>query len=501
MNYNLLEEEWLPVLCKSGKFRRVGIIEALAQAHLIRQIAASNPMDRVAILRFLLALLYWCQGKVDDMNALPGGLIPEGWISFLKNHKDLFDFDQWGGKNRFNLEPDIEAAAKLFHDLPSGTNIAHFRHVRDFYDGLCLACCAMGLLRWSAFATASKKGKHAQMTACIHGNRPAYSIRDGANLLETLWLNWPTSSPVNDDAPVWEEADKNSSPGFLKGMTWRSRRILLAPPDAQGNRIFSAGLCCYCGEPTKHLVKEIIFHPGWERPSKEPWWDDPYLLRVENKDKKEKVNKIAPYLPGPNDALEDHAATWRSVLQGLLQYLVVNHADSSKFHITLVGTSQELYKHAETLVTSMPSLAPNAIQGLLKELEWLKEVTGKTTSARTREWERKPKGHVVIDALCSPAAKGQALRSGLCASSFLAEKELERAFERLIQKLATADPADTDAHAQLLKNWRERVCEIILRNVRKVVDFTATGSPLRRREARHQVNEAIRELSLKKGGK
>ena len=35
---------------------------SLKQAR-IRQIAASNPMDRMAILRFLLALLYWCKGN------------------------------------------------------------------------------------------------------------------------------------------------------------------------------------------------------------------------------------------------------------------------------------------------------------------------------------------------------------------------------------------------------------------------------------------------------
>ncbi len=61
MNYNLIEEKWIPVLWRDGSTGRVGIREALAQAHHIRQIAASNPMDRLAILRFLLALLYWCK--------------------------------------------------------------------------------------------------------------------------------------------------------------------------------------------------------------------------------------------------------------------------------------------------------------------------------------------------------------------------------------------------------------------------------------------------------
>lgn len=63
MNYNLLEEKWIPVLYKDGIAAHVNLLEAFTQASRIREIAASNPMDRVAILRFLLALLYWCKGN------------------------------------------------------------------------------------------------------------------------------------------------------------------------------------------------------------------------------------------------------------------------------------------------------------------------------------------------------------------------------------------------------------------------------------------------------
>jgi len=50
MTYNLLDEKWIPVLYRDGRYERVGIRKALADAGRIRQIAASNRMERVAEL-------------------------------------------------------------------------------------------------------------------------------------------------------------------------------------------------------------------------------------------------------------------------------------------------------------------------------------------------------------------------------------------------------------------------------------------------------------------
>lgn len=63
--FNLLESPWIPVLWRDGCVGRVGIRCALTEAGRIRQIAASNPMDNVALLRFLLAVLMWCKSELD----------------------------------------------------------------------------------------------------------------------------------------------------------------------------------------------------------------------------------------------------------------------------------------------------------------------------------------------------------------------------------------------------------------------------------------------------
>jgi hypothetical protein len=395
-------------------------------------------------------------------------------------------------------------ATNLLHDLPSGTNVAHFWHVRDFRDGLCPACCAMGLLRWASFASASKKGPKEQMTASLHGNTPSYTMRSGANLFETLWLNWPVAKPIEGGAPLWEDDTESSGPCVLKVLTWRSRRVLLAAPYVNGDRDFSVGSCCYCDHSTHRLVKSMLFRPGWRRPSKEPWWDDPHLFRIITRDEKGREKRTVPRLAGPDDPLEAHATVWQSVLQGLLQFPYRSGAGVAQFDTVLVGASQELYKDARTQSATIPPLQQTTAQTLLGEKDWLRELTWRTVSARTRDWHKRPKGHAVIDALCSSAAKGYAIRSSLCAASFLAESELEQAFRKLTQGLAAAGLSEAACRAEVLQEWREDAGEILCRDVARIAELTARGSPLRRLEAKDRGTEAVRtaqsRLSFQKEG-
>jgi len=82
MPFNLLTEAWIPVLWIDGQPGRVGIRDALTRAGMIRQIAASNPMDNVALLRFLLAVLHWCKSTrtEGDIALEDAEGIPEEWL-------------------------------------------------------------------------------------------------------------------------------------------------------------------------------------------------------------------------------------------------------------------------------------------------------------------------------------------------------------------------------------------------------------------------------------
>lgn len=69
MDFNLLDSPWIPVIYADGRCMRVGIKKALEHAGRIRQIAAANPMDRLAILRLLVAIIYWCKGSPTGAQA------------------------------------------------------------------------------------------------------------------------------------------------------------------------------------------------------------------------------------------------------------------------------------------------------------------------------------------------------------------------------------------------------------------------------------------------
>ncbi len=501
-NCNLLVEPWIPVLYTNGKPDRVGIWKALTEAVRIRQIAASNPMDNVALLRLLLALLQWCKPSMSDeerkmLEEAEG--IPDTWLKKrlggnerpnvvfdLLNSNGGFFQDQGAGGVRVSV-------MNLMHDVPSGSKIAHFRHTRDESAGMCLPCCAMGLVRWTCVASAGTAGAGQSMTASINGNTPAYSVPEGSNLLTTLLFTWPFDHLVQGDVPVWDAAEEHSPLGFLKGMTWRTRRILLAPPSGTSKRDLSRGSCSYCGQPTETLVRTILFRPGWKRPSKEPWSEDPHLLQIMRRNgPRAKEKKTVPMWPNPNEPLEEHAGIWRMVLQGLLQRAVDSETGPITCYTMLLASSQALYKHVGIHRTELPKMSADVAERLSSELTWLTETIWITVSARARNWSKPPRGDALVAALCAPGAKGRTLRSGLCARSALTEGELERAFLKLAHGLADGGLGATKAPQQVVDNWRGHVSDILRKHVQEVIVATTPGSQLRRQEAVQKADSAVR---------
>jgi CRISPR type I-E-associated protein CasA/Cse1 len=276
MNYSLLVEPWIPVLWSDGKCGRVGINDALVRASCIRQIAASNPMDRVAIVRFLLALLYWCKGNPPDKgSAITGSAFPAEWFSKLDDNKDCFNL--LGEGRRFYQDRDAQrsrAATDLIQEIPTGNNFWHFRHSIDQEDGLCPACCAMGLLRLPLFSVSGLP----DLKSGINGTPPLYVVPCGRSLLETLQANWATYTDLGE--PTWVRPDIRITPGqdvpLLTGLTLLSRRVWLHDLEQPGS-------CVGCGAETA-LIRKCMFQSAGAQ--KNDRWNDPHVVYSEEMPRK-----------------------------------------------------------------------------------------------------------------------------------------------------------------------------------------------------------------------
>lgn len=256
--YNLLHEGWIPVLYADGNAAHIGIRKALKDAGKIRQLAASNPMDRVALLRFLIAVLLWCKDDETPLETLKqrGAVIPEAWLAKLKTYETAFNL--LGDSGRFYQDAsiaDIEPRpiADLLVEYPGADSVNHMRHVvHDGSYGFCPACCALGILRLSVWAPANR-----YYPASINPGSAAYAYAEGKNLLSTLLENLPEDiGPAGK--PPWLLQEPPTSPDSIARLAWRPRKLWLIAGHETGS-------CDNCG---KHgaLISSLCNEGGWPTP-------------------------------------------------------------------------------------------------------------------------------------------------------------------------------------------------------------------------------------------
>ena len=362
-SYNLLGEKWIPVLFNNGKFERVGIKQALTEAHQIRQIAASNPMDRVAIIRFLLALLYWCKGNPpDNEKAMSADSFPKDWFQKLDDNKECFNLLGEGKRfYQYKIPGDKQATINyLIHEIPTGINFWHFRHATEELNGLCPACCALGLLRLPIFSTSGGRGK----SPGINAKPPIYIIPIGQLLASTIRLSWRQVSNLGEPAwknPALQLPNRGEVP-LLTGLTWLPRRVWLDNPEE------TEDICISCGRK-EYLIKHCIFagigttKSGEDSPGR--IWKDPQVI-YEQTNKGDIVSLHAKDALGADDAA---AGQWAEILAR-----VVGKNEPGKLWVVGFSTVQnDKYLEATEWLIPLSNL-PEQPQKLIQKIEqWIKE--------------------------------------------------------------------------------------------------------------------------------
>jgi len=388
MNYNLLEEEWIPVLYRCGKWTRVGIRKALEDAGRIRQIAASNPMDRVAILRFLLAILYWCRGNPpDDVSAKFDDTFPADWFSKLDANRECFNLLGEGERFYQYRKPKdkLLTANYLIHEIPTGTSKWHFRHSTDKVDGLCPACCAVGLLRLPLFATSGGQGK----SPGINAKPPVYVIPVGVSLAATLRLSWRQVSNLGSAA--WEKPDtvlpKTGEVPLLVGLTWLPRRVWLGNPEGPEAK------CISCGR-TEHLIRLCVFAGIGSTKTDGPGriWRDPHVLYATSS-RGDVTSVHAGNALGASDAAAGH---WARIVAGMLQKEEAPNASISTWIVGFSTVQNDKYLEAMERLIPFPC-SPVEIQESVEKVErWQKEGSNLARKLQPPDEKKSSRKHVEI---------------------------------------------------------------------------------------------------------
>jgi hypothetical protein len=533
MEYNLLDEGWIPVLYRDGRWERVGIRKALEEADQIRQIAASNPMDNVALLRFLLAVLVWCRGELteNDRKRLEGETdgIPGDWLKKLDEYKEKFKllgderrfyqdksilddlltakqkkWDDQRKKAKSQKAPktprptsldddDFRPVGDLLIEFPTETKIAHLRHVRDKEYGFCPGCCALGIVRFSTFANAYGGGRY---TSAVNGPTPAYAIPQGATLLRTLLLNWPMDAVMKRDPP-WL-CDEEPSLRDLDAITvfaWRSRRLWL------GERGSNEEPCAYCGERDQ-LTKQVAFTGNWKPPfqtrgtQKKFWEPDPHLI-LERRAKgdsesdeeddaasgSEREASTAPAgqvatisFPSPSRSVTGRAGFWRRALAAAITESRPTGSITVPLAITVAGPAANKGLYQDATAFSLPSISVDAQAALRIAVDFVREVTVQLVG-------------ILRQSTPNPQRQHPNRKAALDARSALLETHLRRQFDEWVSKRMPP----SGARSLAFQFWREGLIEHLRPVVEGVVAATTCGSSLRREEARRLAGLALWE--------
>ncbi len=508
-SFCLIDEPWIPILRLDGRFERVGIRVVLTEAARIRQLAATNPMDNVALLRFLLAVLYWCEENPPQK--VPGGRFPSDWFSKLDDNKDCFNllgdgkrfyqeknilddllkakqktWDDNRKKAKSNKAPKRERPTSLDRDdyrpigdllveFPTETKIAHLRHVRDKQYGLCPACCALGIIRFSTFANAYGGGRY---TAAVNGPTPTYVLAVGATLLDSLMLNWPTDVSPACGQPGWlsNKAPASSQLNALVVFSWRSRTLWLG--DCGG----ADEICSYCGERVR-LIRELAFSGNWKPPfmgggKQKKFWDcDPHLVLEQPSAKDGRPEDDPPAddetaegpksrktkspatigFPPPGASCAAHSRFWRRALLALsAKPPDPQHGSRQPIVVAGPAANKGLYQDATSLALHQPSA--DDVPDLAGQSKSVESLLGALRSATLNPKRKHPERKAALDALSSSLEAK--LRGAWNGGNFDA-----KSYERLLQCVTET-----------------------------VVSSTTPGSPLRRREALHNAREAARRV-------
>ncbi|MGW0195901.1 type I-E CRISPR-associated protein Cse1/CasA [Nonomuraea sp. NPDC003201] len=261
-SFDLLTQPWIPVVGLDGRATAKGLVDVIAEAHMIRRISAEAPTMTAALYRLVLAVFHRAYGPPNERawrDLWEAENIPADPLrKYLERHRDRFDL--FHPEVPFMQCVDLRSltpatAAKLVPYRAVGNNVTLFDHTTS---GDTVVLTPHEAARWlvtlqafdpGGMKTPYEKDKSSERAPC---NWFGVVLVEGRNLKETILLNTLVYLPdyekprmtTPDDRPVWEEQtgpsprpDKRTVRGWTDLLTWPSRRVLLSTSGSGNNRV------------------------------------------------------------------------------------------------------------------------------------------------------------------------------------------------------------------------------------------------------------------------
>lgn len=221
MGFNLCDAPWIPI---AGRAERMSLTELFSGQSPGR--LAGNAVDKIVILRFLLAVIH-AANRIEDLDAW-AALTPEimaaNTRAYLEKHRDYFDL--YGDRPFLQFPQLTKGKIKNFYDADglnnrsvlSGWGLALARPLSDAETAILLlrnACFAKGGKRFDKELCLSQgvvKGKTGKWGTLLGKNGFLHAYMLGGDLWETLRLNLLTEEELREinawsngvGVPFWE---------------------------------------------------------------------------------------------------------------------------------------------------------------------------------------------------------------------------------------------------------------------------------------------------------
>lgn len=246
MPYSVLTEPVIPVLMLDGNEKRIGIREVFLEAHQIKDISGSNPLERYALLRLLIVFamdMLHPKTSYERMELLQAGCfdaeILDTYISECEKDGprfDLFDSEHPFLQSKYNEAMDAKATkpvATILHALPSGNNHTFIDHRLADSHRISIPAAFRALCASYVFCVSGTAGP-----SSVNNTPPLFAVMIGDNLFNTIVINMVSEAeaaplPYGEGETPWRSQrvvvpkEQVASVSLLEGLTWMPRRITL----------------------------------------------------------------------------------------------------------------------------------------------------------------------------------------------------------------------------------------------------------------------------------